>query len=207
MLRFGSHAKKIIALTLALCFLFSAIPASAISALTNVQKAPLQIAVMADIHHYPQVYMGDKGTAWETYCNNKASQYVQSNALIDSALFAIALRAQENGCKYLFVPGDLTKDSEYEGHLELAARLERFEQETGIPRRIRCTGSRICPLASSCLGGRLAARTILGNACRPLRHERPPLRILARDEITALDPAGLHRDTPFGINGAGHVPS
>ena len=132
MLRFGSHAKKIIVLALALCFLFSAIPASAISALTNVQKAPLQIAVMADIHHYPQVYMGNKGTAWETYCNNKASQYVQSNALIDSALFAIALRAQENGCKYLFVPGDLTKDSEYEGHLELAARLERFELETGI---------------------------------------------------------------------------
>lgn len=127
-----SYTKKIIAFTLACVFLFSAIPAKALSVLTSIQKAPLQIAVMADIHHYPQILMGSKGEAWETYCNNKASQYTQSNALIDSALYAIALHAQENGCKYLFVPGDLTKDSEYEGHLELAARLERFEQETGI---------------------------------------------------------------------------
>jgi 3',5'-cyclic AMP phosphodiesterase CpdA len=129
---FSSKIKKFTALALSLAFLFSAIPAGVFSALTSVQKAPLQIAVMADIHHYPQVYMGDKGAAWQKFCDDTSRQFTQSNALIDAALSAITLHAQSNGCKYVLIPGDLTKDSEYEGHLELAARLERFELETGI---------------------------------------------------------------------------
>ena len=76
--------------------------------------------------------MGSKGAAWEKYCNDNANQYRQSSALLDAALNAIAVHAQENGCKYVLLPGDLTKDGEYEGHVEMATRLEQFELETGI---------------------------------------------------------------------------
>lgn len=123
---------KFAAMFLALVFLLSAIPSGVFAALTDVQKAPLQIALIADTHHYPQVLMGSKGPEWAEYVNKSASQYTQSSALIDAALGAIALHAGENGCKYVLLPGDLTKDGEYEGHLELAARLEQFEAETGI---------------------------------------------------------------------------
>ena len=126
------NTAKIAALLFALVFLFSAVPTSVLAALKTVQKAPLQIALISDPHHYPQILMGSKGEAWEKYCNDKSSQYPQSSALIDAALDAIALHAEENGCKYLLLPGDLTKDGEYEGHKELATRLELFEAQTGI---------------------------------------------------------------------------
>ena len=129
---FKQKTTKLAALFLALVFVFCATPPGIFSALTTVQKAPLQIALIADTHHYPQVLMGSKGAEWEKYCNDKASQYIQSYTLIDNALNAIAQHAGENGCKYVLLPGDLTKDGEYEGHIELAARLEQFENETGI---------------------------------------------------------------------------
>lgn len=129
---FKQKSTKLAALFLALVFLFCATPPGIFSALTTVQKAPLQIALIADTHHYPQVLMGSKGAAWEKYCNDNANQYRQSSALLDAALNAIAVHAQENGCKYVLLPGDLTKDGEYEGHVEMATRLEQFELETGI---------------------------------------------------------------------------
>ncbi|HZK39101.1 MAG TPA: metallophosphoesterase [Clostridia bacterium] len=129
---FKQKATKIAALFLALIFLFGAIPPGIFSALTTVQKTPLQIALISDTHHYPQVLMGSKGEAWEKYCKDNSTQHPQSSALLDTALNAIAVHAQENACKYVLLPGDLTKDGEYEGHLEMAARLEQFELETGI---------------------------------------------------------------------------
>lgn len=132
MSRSGSKTVKILAFTLALVVLLSAIPAGVFSALKAVERAPLQVAVMADIHYFPQSLMGDKGKAWKEYCDSNACQNIQCKALLDSALYAIEKHAKDNGCKYVLIPGDLTKDSEYAGHTELAARLEQFEKETGI---------------------------------------------------------------------------
>ena len=123
---------KLTAFVMALIILFSAVPSGMLSALAVVQKAPLQIAVVSDIHYYPQSLMGGKGAAWQAYCNNNDRQFAQNKSLVDATLNAITVHAKENGCKYLFVAGDLSKDSEYAGHVELAARLERFEKETGI---------------------------------------------------------------------------
>lgn len=129
---FHRRFSKITALALAMVFLLSALPAGVVNALGSVQKAPVQLAVLSDIHYYPQSLMGDKGEAWQTYCEKNARQFTQGSAIIDAALGAIDLHAEKNGCKYLLIPGDMTKDGEYEGHTELAARLERFENETGI---------------------------------------------------------------------------
>lgn len=123
---------KISTLFLALVLILSVIPAGVFSALKAIKKAPLQVAVMADIHYYPQSLMGDKGDAWQKYCDSNARQDIQCKALLDAALYAAEVHADKNGCKYIFIPGDLTKDSEYAGHVELAARLEKFERETGI---------------------------------------------------------------------------
>lgn len=123
---------KVTAFVLALVLLLSAVPAGVFSAVGQAQKAPLQIAVVADTHFYPQALMGNDRAAFEAYCKMTARQFSQTNALLDAGLGAIALHAQTNGTKYLILPGDLTKDGEYEGHTELAARLELFERETGI---------------------------------------------------------------------------
>jgi len=127
-----SEVTKLTAFAMALVILFSVVPSGMLSVLAVVQKAPLQIAVMSDIHYYPQSLMGGKGAAWQKYCKSNARQDNQVGALLDASLKAIAIHAKTNGCKYLFISGDLTKDSEYAGHVELAARLERFEKETGI---------------------------------------------------------------------------
>ncbi len=130
----GSSRKvlRVLAITLAIIILFSAIPTGLFTALTAVKEAPLQISVISDIHYYPQSLMGSKGELWQQHCANSARQDIQCAALLDAALNAIDVHSDENSCKYLIIPGDLTKDSEYAGHIELAARLEQFEKKTGI---------------------------------------------------------------------------
>ncbi|OQA69871.1 MAG: Alkaline phosphatase precursor [Firmicutes bacterium ADurb.Bin262] len=104
----------------------------AADAAVSVPRAPLQAAVLSDIHYYPQSLMGDKGDAWRQYCENNARQDAQCEALLGAALDAVEQHARTNGCKYIFIPGDLTKDSEYAGHAELAGKLEDFERRSGI---------------------------------------------------------------------------
>ncbi|MEI6580256.1 MAG: metallophosphoesterase, partial [Eubacteriales bacterium] len=125
-------AVKFSAFLLTVVVLFTSIPAGVFSAFFLIQKAPLQMALISDIHYYPQSLMGDKGAAWQKYCDDKSSQYTQTDALVDAALNAIGIHSKKNGCKYLLIPGDLTKDSEYAGNVALAGKLKRFEEKTGI---------------------------------------------------------------------------
>ena len=129
---FRSNFRKLTALLLSLGLIFGLIPAGTIALAAELEKAPLQIAVVSDVHYYAQSQMGSRGDAWQKYCKMISRQFDQGPALLDAALTAIALQAEENNCKYLLLPGDLTKDGEYEGHKELARRLELFEEETGI---------------------------------------------------------------------------
>lgn len=92
----------------------------------------LGLAAMSDIHYYPQSYTGDNCEAWLKFSTMASKEFQESDALTRAALDSIALRAEENNTKYLLIPGDLTKDSEYQAHIELAAMLEQFEKDTGI---------------------------------------------------------------------------
>lgn len=92
----------------------------------------LPFAAISDIHYYPPSYTGNNCDAWQEFSSTEAKEYEESDALVHAALDSIALKAEETGYKYLLIPGDLTKDSEYEGHVQLAATLEKFEKDTGI---------------------------------------------------------------------------
>jgi len=95
-------------------------------------NALLQIGIMSDMHYYPNALTGNNCAAYSSFAAATISQFDESRVLLDSALYSFKVHAAQNGLKYLLIPGDLTRDGEYEGHTELAAKLKDFEQDTGI---------------------------------------------------------------------------
>ncbi len=116
------------ALVLVLCMAQPAVSAIEKGSVTG----RLNFTVISDLHYYPQSLMGNKGEQWQKASRLSAKLYNESDAILDSALKTIGEQAEENGTKYVLVPGDLTKDSEYEAHIKLAEKLEAFEKEYGI---------------------------------------------------------------------------
>ena len=96
------------------------------------ERAPLQVGVVSDIHYFAEKMTGNWCDAFMRFAQNAFSERYETPALLESALAALAAHAEENGMKYVLLPGDLTANGEYDAHVELAARLERFEQETGL---------------------------------------------------------------------------
>ncbi len=125
--------KKFLAVLFALVLTFCvAQPAMDVIAKGSV-TAEMNFAVMSDLHYYPQSLMGNKGDAWLNDNRSKAKLFNESESLIEVALKAVGEQAKKNGTEYLLISGDLTKDSEYQAHTELAKRLEAFEKEYNIP--------------------------------------------------------------------------
>ena len=124
--------KKLLAVFLALAFVFCiAQPAYGLNQ-RGFKTASLSFSVISDLHYYPQSMMGDKSETWLNDCRNEAKEYNESDAILDCALTAIGEKAAKEGTKYVLIPGDLTRNSEYEAHVQLAQRLEAFEKEYGI---------------------------------------------------------------------------
>lgn len=132
--------KKIIAVFLSVIMLFSAFSVGLISVAENENEnengeiaSTLPFIAISDIHYYPQSYTGDRCEAWQEFCTTDTKEYEESEALVYAALDTIKKRVAEGEeIKYVLIPGDLTKDSEYQAHVELAAILEKFETDTGI---------------------------------------------------------------------------
>lgn len=129
-------SKKILAIVLSVLLTFSAVSSAAVFAIENESENDvaysLPFVAVSDIHYYPQSYTGNNCEAWQEFCTTDTKEYQESEALIYAALASITEKAKTEGYKYLLIPGDLTKDSEYQAHIELAAILENFEKETGI---------------------------------------------------------------------------
>jgi len=123
--------KKALALLLSVLMVFS-VTSIAISAQDNLgeKKSELEFAVVSDPHYYPASLTGDGCQAWLDYCNTTSKLYRQSDAIVRTALDTIVSRNPE--LKYVFVPGDLTKDSEYEAHTGLAAIFLEYEEKYGL---------------------------------------------------------------------------
>lgn len=123
--------KKTLALLLSILMVFSA-TSVAISAQDNLgeKKSELNFAVLSDPHYYPESLTGNNCQAWVDYCKLSSKLYRQSDAIIRTALDTMFLRNPE--LKYIFVPGDLTKDSEYEAHTGLAAIFHEYEAKYGV---------------------------------------------------------------------------
>ncbi len=125
--------KKILAVVMALTLVLCIIQPAATAIEKGAVTGDLNFAVVSDIHFYPQKMMGNKGEEWVKSNSYDGKLYNESEAILRAALKTIGEQAEENGTEYLLIPGDLTKDSEYIGHVELASILEEFEAEYGVP--------------------------------------------------------------------------
>ncbi len=123
--------KKALALLLSIIMVFS-VCSVAISAQADFgeKKSELQFAVMSDPHYYPESLTGNNCEAWLDYCTMGSKLYRHSDAIVRTALDTMVARNPQ--LKYVFVPGDLTKDSEYEAHTELAKIFLEYEEKYGL---------------------------------------------------------------------------
>ena len=122
--------KKTIALLLTLVMLFSAISTAFAADLDKGKvTSSMNFAVFSDMHFYPESLMSDS-QAWKDYCRGTTKMLTESEAMIRTAIETAMTRNPD--LKYILVPGDMTKDSEYEAHTALAEILEEYEKEYGV---------------------------------------------------------------------------
>ena len=121
--------KKWLSVLLALAMVLCALP---VAFAETDQTKDLLLATVSDIHYYPESLAQYKGEAFYTYVRGNNCVYANLGGILDSAFDALAGDARDKGLKYLVVCGDLTVNGEYEGHVELAERFRKFEQESGI---------------------------------------------------------------------------
>ena len=96
---------------------------------TAAEPAVLRVALISDIHYYPPELAGDHYDV--LFENTQLGHPIeQTPGTLASALAAIKARALNDEIDYLLIPGDLTTDGEYLGHVRLAEILEQFEEET-----------------------------------------------------------------------------
>lgn len=119
---------KVISIVLALALVVSCIPMMA-----SADTSKIRFGVISDIHYLAPSLKGGDSEEWLEFVKNKHKEYNVNDSLLDNALDGVLRNAAESGENYVLIPGDLTKDGELESHKALAARLERFEEETGIP--------------------------------------------------------------------------
>lgn len=109
-----------------------AILAACVPMMVSADTSAVRFGVISDIHYLAPSLKGDN-EVWDEFVYNKHKEYNDLDSLLNNALDGVMRNAVENGENYLLLPGDLTKDGEYESHVALAERLEKFEEETGIP--------------------------------------------------------------------------
>lgn len=120
--------KKALCLLLAAAIAALSIPFSAFAA----EPKELNIGVISDIHYFAPSSMGSDLDKFAEISKMNASTSFLAESIMDSAFAALKKQAEENGMKFVLVPGDLTKNGEYTGHIEIAKRLRQFEKETGV---------------------------------------------------------------------------
>lgn len=109
-----------------------AILAACVPMMVSADTSAARFGVVSDIHYLAESLKGD-GEAWDEFVYDKHKEYNDLDSLLENALDGVERNAVDGGENYLLIPGDLTKDGEYESHVALAERLEQFEAETGIP--------------------------------------------------------------------------
>ncbi len=123
--------KKIISVILTLTLLLGSVSLiSGAELWKSKELSSLSFATLSDPHYYPYSLTGDNCAAYQDYCKGSTKLYPQSEAIIRTALETIARKNPE--LKYVLVPGDLTKDSEYEAHAGLAEIFMEYEEKYGL---------------------------------------------------------------------------
>ena len=125
--------QALMAMLLAAALLLGCAPvALAAPEATASPSETLQIGLISDLHYFSKEQAGGYNEAFMRSEGGFGKLFLQSEGILDSALAALAAHAKQNGMKYVLIPGDLTREGELAGHKALAARLERFEKESGL---------------------------------------------------------------------------
>ena len=90
----------------------------------------LSFNTLSDPHYFPDSLTGNNCEAYQEYCKGSSKLYAQSEAIIRTAIETMVRRNSE--LKYVLIPGDLTKDSEYEAHTGLAEIFLEYEEKYGL---------------------------------------------------------------------------
>ena len=124
--------KKVLCVILAVVIVAVGIPFTAIAS----TKSTVNFGILSDTHYFAESAMGDTAEDKQEFVdmmllNNSTTGLAPE--LLDAALANLALKAKNGEIEFLLMSGDLTRNAEYAGHVEQAAKLAKFEAETGIP--------------------------------------------------------------------------
>ncbi len=124
--------KKVLALVLCLTMVFSLVSSFSYAAQFKDKEvtASLSFTTMSDPHFYPYSLTGDNCEAFQQFNSSGAKLYYQSETIVRTALDTMLMRNPD--LKYILIPGDLTKDGEYEGHTRFAEILREYEENYGV---------------------------------------------------------------------------
>lgn len=126
------NIKKLIAVILSLAMVFSLASSMSYAAQFKDKEvlSSLSFNTFSDPHFYPQSLTGNNCEEFRELCASGTKLYYESEAIVRTALDTMLIRNPD--LKYILIPGDLTKDSEYEAHLSFAAILEEYEEKYGV---------------------------------------------------------------------------
>jgi 3',5'-cyclic AMP phosphodiesterase CpdA len=122
---------KVLAAAISILLLFSVVPSTLLSGLA-VTPEQLTIGLMTDIHYYPRSLMGSDINEFIDACHLNSNTAYLTDEFLNAALENFELQAQNQGLKYILIPGDLSRNGEYESNKVLAKKLEDFENRTGV---------------------------------------------------------------------------
>ena len=123
--------KKLIAILLTLTIIFSAVSSIAYAVDLKNEKtvATMDFVTISDPHFYPSSLMSDS-PEWQFYYENTTKMFPQSEAMFRTAVETAIGRNPD--LKYILIPGDLTKDGEYEAHIKFAEILREYEEKYDV---------------------------------------------------------------------------
>ena len=123
--------KKLIAILLTLTIIFSAVSSITYAVDLKNEKtvATMDFVTISDPHFYPSSLMSDS-PEWQFYYENTTKMFPQSEAMFRTAVETAIGRNPD--LKYILIPGDLTKDGEYEAHIKFAEILRGYEEKYDV---------------------------------------------------------------------------
>ena len=119
---------RILAIVMTIVMVFAAIPFTAFASDSDT----LTFATLSDIHYYANSLKGNRTEDYQALVAGSTTTLDLTADCLDAALVTMADQLKDAENPYLIIPGDLTYQGEYESHVELVAKLEKWEKETGI---------------------------------------------------------------------------
>lgn len=125
--------KKLISIILTLAMVLSVVSIASVAYDSKGKPvASFPFVTVSDIHLYPDSYTGNRSKEWKDFCYLGSKCFNESEAILINTLDNIVARADKMGYKYVLLPGDLSKDSEYEAHTTLARILKEYSDKYGL---------------------------------------------------------------------------